>query len=205
MKHFLPWGLLTACVLGLSGCTSAPVHHYTLMAPVVATSAPSRPPVAFPLDVLPVGMPALIDRQALVVRQGENGVVILDGERWTAPFADEFRDALSGNLTRNLGTLDVAGLPRAKGDRALRVKLQVRRLDAWLGQRVQLEVDWTLGFVDGAANDRLTCRARFDIAAPGGYPQLVSAQQRAIALLAAGIAADARNFADSTHTACAAP
>ena len=204
MNRFFSWGLLTACGLGLAGCASSPVHYYTLMAPALASSAPSKPPVAFRLDVLPVGMPVLIDRQALVVRQGENGVAILDSERWTAPFSDEFRDALSSNLTRSLGTQDLAGLPRAKAGRVLRVKLQVRRLDAWLGQQVRLEADWTLGFV-GDTNSPLTCRAQFDIAAPGSYPQLVSAQQHAITLLAEGIAADARNFSASPRAVCSAP
>jgi uncharacterized protein len=195
MKHFLTWVLLTACGLGLSGCTSAPVHHYTLMTPAAATGAPTKPAVAFRLDVLPVGMPAQIDRQTLVVRQGENGIAILDSERWTAPFGDEFRDALSDGLTRNLGTQDVAGLPRAADGRILRVKVQVRRLDAWLGQRVQLEADWTLRFAGESPGSLLTCHAQFDIAAPGSYPELVGAQQRAIALLAVEIAANARKFA----------
>ncbi|MCB4361615.1 PqiC family protein [Quatrionicoccus australiensis] len=205
MNRFLSWGLLTACGLGLAGCASSPVHYYTLMAPASASSAPNKPPVAFRLEVLPVGMPVLIDRQALVVRQGENGVAILDSERWTAPFSDELRDALSSNLARKLATQDLAGLPRAKGGRVLRVKLQVRRLDAWLGQQVQLEADWTLSFAGDTTNSPLTCRAQFDVAAPGSYPQLVSAQQHAITLLAEGIAADARNFADSPRTACSTP
>lgn len=205
MNRFLPWGLLTACGLGLTACASSPVHYYTLMAPALASGASTKPPLAFRLDVLPVGMPAAIDRQTLVVRQGENGIAILDGERWTAPFADEFRDALSDDLTRRLGTQDVAGLPRAKGDRVLRVKLQVRRLDAWLGQRVQLEADWTLGFVSDSANKPLTCHAQFDIAAPGSYPELVGAQQRAIALLAAAITEDTRRLADSPSTPCFVP
>jgi uncharacterized protein len=205
MNRFLPWGLLTACGLCLTGCASSPVHYYTLMAPAVTSSAPINSPVAFRLDVLPVGMPALIDRQALVIRQGENSVAILDRERWTVPFTDEFRDALSGNLTRDLGTQDIAGLPRTKGNRVLRVKLQVRRLDAWLGQQVQLEADWTLAFGGDSTNQPLTCHAQFDIAAPGSYSQLVGAQQQAIARLAATIAADARSFADSPRATCVTP
>lgn len=205
MKYFLPWVLLAALGFGLTGCASSPVHYYTLMAPAMTNSAPTKPPVAFRLDILPIGLPAQIDRQTLVVRQGENGIAILDSERWTAPFADEFRDALSDSLSRHLGTQDVAGLPRAKGDRVLRVKLQVRRLDAWLGQRVQLEADWMLGFTSDPENRPLTCHAQFDIAAPGSYSELVGAQQRAMALLAATIAADARSFANSAQTPCIAP
>lgn len=205
MKRFLPWGVLTAFGFGLTGCASSPVHYYTLMAPAMTNSAPTKPPVAFRLDVLPIGLPAQIDRQTLVVRQGENGIAILDSERWTAPFSDEFRDALSDNLTRSLGTQDISGLPRTKGERVLRVKLQVRRLDAWLGQRIQLEADWTLGFISDPENKQLSCHAQVDIAAPGNYSELVGAQQRAIAQLAATIAADARGFANSTQTPCIAP
>jgi len=205
MKRFLPLGLLTACMLGLTGCASAPIHYYTLMAPILESSAATKPPATFLLDIQPVSISAQIDRQNLVVRQGENGIAILEGERWSAPFADELRDALADHLTRSLGTQDVAGLARAKGSRILRMKLQIRRLDAWLGQRVQLEADWTLSFVGDTTNNPLTCHAQFAIAAPGSYSQLVSAQQRAITLLAAAIAADARSFADSPHTLCVAP
>lgn len=202
MKRFLALGLMAACVLGLTACASSPVHYYTLAAPALEAGTPTKPPVTFLVDVLPVGLPAQIDRQALVIRQGENGIDILDGERWSAPFGDEFRDALSASLTRDLGTQDVAGLTHPKGSQVLRVKLQLRRLDAWLGQRVELEADWTLRFAGDAINTPLTCHAEFDIAAPGSYPQLVGAQQRAITLLAARIAADARRFTNSTRTPC---
>lgn len=204
MKRRLLLGLLIACGLGLSGCASAPIHHYTLMAPVQTSGIPINPPVNFLLDVLPVAMPAQIDRQALVIRQGENGIAILDGERWTAPFSEEFRDALSDSLTRSLGTQDIAGLASAKGKRVLRIKLQVRRMDAWLGQQVQLEVTWMLRFASDETARPLTCHAQFAIAAPGSYSELVGAQQRAIMRLVAEIAADARNFENSPPTSCAA-
>jgi uncharacterized lipoprotein YmbA len=55
---------------------------------------------------------------------------------------------------------------------------------------------------DEAGNARLTCRGQFNAAAPGGYPELVQAQQRLIAELAARIAADARAWSLSRNAAC---
>jgi uncharacterized lipoprotein YmbA len=85
----------------------------------------------------------------------------------------------------------------------------VRRLDAWLGRQVQLDAGWSLSTVDGAgrAGTRLTCQGRFEEAASAGYTGLVQAQQRAVAALAARIAADARQAtaADTARAACVSP
>jgi uncharacterized lipoprotein YmbA len=55
---------------------------------------------------------------------------------------------------------------------------------------------------DEAGNARLTCHARLEAPAAGGYPALVQVQQRLIAELAERIGADARAWALARHAAC---
>ncbi|MBN8763746.1 MAG: membrane integrity-associated transporter subunit PqiC [Thiobacillus sp.] len=172
---------------GLLGCqAAAPVRFHTLASPMAAPASPATS-AAFLIDVLPVGIPAQLDTAQLLVRQGDSSVVALDGERWIGPFADEARGALSAQLTQRLATTDVAGLAPPEGKPVLRIKVQIRRFDAWPGQQVRLDADWSLGF----AHD--------------DYPQVVQAQRHALADLAAQIADSARQWEISRAAPCARP
>ncbi|MCB5207004.1 PqiC family protein [Methylovorus mays] len=190
-------------MLAMSGCSSvsAPVHYHTLLAPA-ASIAESQQKAAFLIEVLPVGIPPQLDQSQLVVRQGGSNVAIVDGERWAGPLADEFRNALSAQLTQRLHTQDIAGLPAPRDQPVLRIKVQVRRLDAWLGQNVQLDADWSLGFVKQTGNARFICRGQFQEQAPGGYAELVQAQQRSIAALAVRVAEQAHAWANTQSATC---
>ena len=194
---------------GLAACGSTtPIRYHTLLAPAtIGTPAAGAPATGAPflIEVLPVGVPAQLDQPQLVVRNGDSGLFLPETERWAAPLADEFRDALSAELTRRLGTQDVAGLARPDGKPLLKIKVQVRRLDAWLGQRIQLEADWSIAASGTTAGSppsspsgttdttRPGYQGRFDLPAPGGFPELVQAGQRAIAALAERITIDAQD------------
>jgi uncharacterized lipoprotein YmbA len=191
---------LLAIALTLAGCASDPVHYHTLAAPgMTATSGQAAP---FAIELLPVGIPAALDQQQLVVRNGASGLVVQDGERWSGPYADEIRDALAVQLAGSLHTQDVTGLGRAPGQPLLRIQVQVRRFDAWVGDKVQFEGTWRLNFADADAKARLVCSSRVEMPARGGYPELVQAQQAVLAKLATEIAQRARGW-DGTTTACA--
>jgi uncharacterized lipoprotein YmbA len=201
MKRFAR-AALAAAATGLAACSSAPpIHYHTLLAPGVQAAAGVQP-APFLIEVLPVGVPVQADQPQLVVRQGESGLALLEGERWAAPLADEVRQALSAQLASGLATQDVAGLARPGGRQLMRIKVQIRRLDSWPGQRAQLEADWSLGMADEPGAARLTCSTRLDAAAPGGYPELVQAQQRLIAALADRIGGAARAWSRTRGAAC---
>lgn len=126
-----------AIILGgalvLAACGgSAPVRYYTLVpaadayAPTATQSAITPSAAPFQFELLPVGVPAQVDQPQLVVRQGGQGVAVLDGERWIAPLGDEVRGALSADLARQLHTQDVSGLP-AGARPVLRIKVDLLR------------------------------------------------------------------------------
>ncbi len=199
-----------AAALLLAGCASAPIRYHTLVAPLDdgATGATSATSAAAPflIDVLPVGVPQQLDQPSLAVRQDASVLAMADNERWAAPLPDEIRAALSAQLTRRLGTQDIAGLARPPGRPVLRIKVQVRRLDAWLGRQVQLDADWSLAFADDNA-ERMLCSSRLREAAAGAYPELVGAEQHVLAMLAERISDSAKKLQISksqaaTQTAC---
>ncbi|MDQ2822219.1 MAG: PqiC family protein [Pseudomonadota bacterium] len=196
--------LLAACAFTLAACSSPPVHYHTLLAPAMtpATGAPA----AFAIDVLPVGIPAQLDQQQLVVRNGASGLIVQDGERWSGPYADEIRNALAAQLATSLNVRDVTGLGNASGTTVMRIQVQVRRFDAWVGDKVQFEGTWRLHLAgaDSSANSkgRLLCTSRFEVPARGGYPEMVQAQQLVLRKLATEIAAGARAWDGASAGTC---
>lgn len=193
-------------VIALTACASNPVHYYTLVAPATATSATSttaRAAAPLAINVLPVGIPAQLDQQQMVVRSGTGTAVILDNERWVAPLGDELRAALSSALVEQLGARNITGLPRPSNQTVMSIRTQVRRFDAWPGRMAQFEADWVVGVQQDTPGTRMSCSTRLNEVAPGGYDDMVRVQQRMIEQFAARIASTVRSFG-SGRPACPA-
>ena len=137
----------------------------------------------------------------LVVRQGGQGVAILEGERWIAPLGDEVRGALSANLARDLHARDVTGLPD-NGRPLLRIKLDLRRFDSQPGAYALIDAAWSLRLPNSANSTSLACNTRVSENVGPGYDALVQGHQRAIAQLAEQIAAAARPFIANQDASC---
>lgn len=188
------------CALfALAACSSAPTHFYTLVPPAAATpgAAASAP---FLLDVMPVGVPAQVDQPQMVVRQGDGGVALLEGEQWIAPLGDEIRSAVSGELSRVLGAQDVHGLPHSGDKPVYHVKLDVRRFDSVPGQYALVEAAWSVRKDDGGPVLGCTGSVREPVGA--GYDELVRGHQRALGALADRIAGAMRGMAASGAANC---
>lgn len=106
MIPLIRFGLVLGIASLQAACSSPTINHYSLLpaearSPVVVGAVA---PVGDPLliDIQPVGLPVLSDRQEIVVRQGER-FIILENERWTSPLSDAMREALGILLTRQLG------------------------------------------------------------------------------------------------------
>jgi len=188
-----------AAALALGACASAPTHYYTLVAPAAGAMAPAAAAPGLPFELLPVSVPAQDDQPQLVIRQGGQGVALLDGHRWIAPLGDEIRGALSADLAQALGRPDVSGLAH-EGARVARIKVDVRRFDSQPGSYALLEAAWSVRVVGGDAPERtLACTSRFNQAVSGaGYDALVQAHQQALGQLAGEVAAAVRALADGS-------
>ncbi|VWC68998.1 MULTISPECIES: membrane integrity-associated transporter subunit PqiC [Burkholderia] len=195
-------------VIALTACASNPVHYYTLVspaatAPTATTASAAHTDAPLAINVLPVGIPAQLDQQQMVVRSGTGTAVILDNERWVAPLGDELRAALSSALVEQLGARNVTGLPRPSNQTVMSIRTQVRRFDAWPGRMAQFEADWVVGVQQDAPGTRISCSTRLNEAAPGSYADMVRVQQRMIEQFAARIASTVRSFGNG-RPACPA-
>lgn len=202
--------------LALTACASAPMHYYTLVAPAEGPAgglvAPAGEPAggaaisgmsSLPFELLPVGIPAQVDQPQLVVREGGQAVAMLESERWIAPLGDEVRNALSGDLARELHSQDVTGLPG--NDRPLlRIKLDVRRFDSQPGSYALIEGSWSVRVLHGSDDGVMACTSRVSETVGPGYAALVQGHQRAIGQLAAQIASVARSLGNGQTAVCPA-
>lgn len=175
--------------LALAACASAPTHYYTLVSPADAAGPAAAAPGGVPFELLPVSVPAQDDQPQLVVRQGGQGVALLDTERWIAPLGEEIRAALSAQLAARLGQPDVSGLAHAGGEPVARIKVDVRRFDSQPGGYALLEAAWSLRLTgESATSASLACTSQWRQPVGPGYDALVGGHQQALARLAGQIA-----------------
>ncbi|WP_445147466.1 PqiC family protein [Dyella sp. Tek66A03] len=196
--------IFTASVgLALAACASAPTHYYTLLAPPHDRNGAAQPDAPYLVDVLPIDIPAQVDQPQLVVRQGTEGIAMLDHERWAAPLNDELRAALSAELVERLGAQDVAGIVSPIGKPVLRIKMEVRRFESVPGQYALIDADWSMGIAGDPAGKRLLCRSRLrETVAGDDDASLVRSHQQAIAALAAQMATAAPGWFTSRRSVC---
>lgn len=203
----------------LAGCGSAPVtSYYTLTPPPMPQAQQSSqtwqqpqqpqslsqqpqlaasPTPSWWIDVMPVGLPESLDQPQLVIRQSDSAVVVLEQARWSAPLSQELRSALSTQLSRQLGTQDVAGLSVPAGREVLRIKVQMRRFEAWPGQQVHLAADWSIA-QSSDSQRRVSCHTELTQPAGADVSKVVLAQQRLVASLADAVAAVATRWPQGT-------
>lgn len=201
------WGtrqlaVVAALTLVLAACGSAPAtRFYTLVAPASAEVSPSAgsASAAFQFEILPVSVPAQVDQPPLVVRQGDQGVAVLQGERWIAPLGDEVRAALSADLARDFHAQDVSDLP-AGSKPVVRIKLDVRRFDSMPGSYALIDAAWSVRPLKGG--DALACTSRISEPVGSGFDALVQGHQRAIARLAGQMGAAAGALAAGNKPVC---
>ncbi|RAO75433.1 PqiC family protein [Dyella jiangningensis] len=186
--------------LAVGACSSAPPIRYFTLVPAPGTEATVAPTAQpFQFELLPVTVPAQVDLPQLVVRQGGQGVAVLQGQRWIAPLGDEVRGALSADLTRDFHAQDITGLP-AQGKATVRIKVDVRRFDSVPGSYAYLDAAWSVRPLKGG--EPLACTSRISETVGEGYDTLVQGHQQAIDRLAGEIGAAAGALANGQSARC---
>lgn len=175
----------------LVACRSANSEYYTLVSP--PAERPAAVTEAFQLDVLPVDVPPEVDRPEIVVREGRSKLTPVETRSWISPLSRELRHALSDDLTSALGVRDVAGATPVAGIPTYRIKLVVQRFDSSLDRRASIDAISTIRDASSRA-PAVVCSHRASEAAGPGYEQLAEAHQRAVAAIAAQVAATIRGI-----------
>ncbi|SOE82672.1 Uncharacterized lipoprotein YmbA [Caballeronia arationis] len=194
--------LMTASVVSLlAGCASSPSSRfYTLGGDAVPAAASM--PASFYVEVPPVDMPPQVAKNQLVVQTSPAQVQVLEQERWASLPADEVRRALSADLTRQLGAIDVYNTPRPDSVPVYRVKVNVQRFESWPGSQAVIDAVWSVRAA--GSQTVLTCRTVAQQPVAAGYDALVAGHRKAVDQLAAEIAAGVREVSAIPAPAAAA-
>jgi uncharacterized lipoprotein YmbA len=141
VKNWLP----RVCCLGLlSACaTSLPDHFYILSAQPAAPSEKSTAPGT--AVSLRVSVPSLVDRPEMVFNSTTAGVVVMEHERWAAPFADLVAETLARDIERRRADLMVD----ERGDSvahaaAFKMTVAVVQVSLSRGGRATIETQWRI-------------------------------------------------------------
>ncbi|MBV4473556.1 PqiC family protein [Pseudomonas botevensis] len=167
MASTLKITLLATCLL-LGACRSDPISFHTLT-PVQPGG--TRAGAEIPIEGITV--PPQVDRPQIVIRQGTNGLAILETQWWGASLADELRSALEDQLSNTGGGSKVS------------VRIDVQRFDSIPGQYGLIDVKWRLRTVGASDATPLTCRSTLQTPSGPSIDELVAAQQNNVKRLAA--------------------
>lgn len=198
MKRLTMLVALAAATSLMNGCASPEARYYTLAAsrsdaaPAVTARA-SRSGDPLWIEVTPVRVPERLNRIQLVVRDGNSGGLKLsDTSRWTSPFPNELRDALSQQLQASLDAVDVYQRGLSATQPAFRVTTDVVALDADVGKRAAATIAWTVRRLpDGKV---VSGRTQAELPAPGAVDGVVAAYREIVASTAADIAAGVQSL-----------
>ena len=198
-----PWRLLTALLLAwllalAAGCASTPLPPPQLYrldpAPPEPVAASPGPPAGAAAQVWqlvgPVGVPGYLDRDALLVPQGQAGLQALAGHRWAEPLREAVPRLLQEDLAALRGRSRLWGAPTPAGvvvDRQLRVALLA--LEASADRReLRLRAHWSLADPAGRQPAEVGAAQLSVPVAGSGVDDLVAAHRLALWRLAQRIA-----------------
>ncbi|HKT96313.1 MAG TPA: PqiC family protein [Paraburkholderia sp.] len=188
-----------ALAAALAGCASPGSRFYTLSPTDTANDAAHSPVAATTgnpallIALAPVDVPPQVAKAQFVVQNDATQVKVLEQERWASLPGDEIRRALSGDLTQQLGTIDVYGSPHPEGVPVYRVSVKVQRFESWPGSHALIDAVWSVRSLD--SQTVMTCRSVLNEPVGDGYDALVVGHRRAVAALSQAIASGVRTLA----------
>ena len=189
----------------LAGCSSPASRFYTLSPTDDTTRTAAAPSAGNPqwlIALAPVDVPPQVAKAQLVVQTDATQVRVLEQERWASLPGDEIRRALSGDLTQQLGTIDVYGSPHPAGAPVYRVSVNVQRFESWPGSHALVDAVWSVRALD--TQTVMTCRSVLSEPVGDGYDALVAGHRRAIEALSQSIASGVRALAAAPRVSTSA-
>jgi uncharacterized lipoprotein YmbA len=177
----------------LAGCaTSSPpaqLYHLRSAAPV-ANAAPAPSTLNWQL-LQPVRVPEYLDRDALLLPQGQSGLLALPGHRWAEPLRDSVPRVLRQDLAALLGEARIWTAPVPPGVTIARqVRVELLALEASADRSsVSLRARWSVIDPGGAGSARADAVTLSVPSAGTDVDNLVAAHRLALWRLAERIAA----------------
>lgn len=195
-------GLAVASSLMMAGCAvdKAPERFYTLLP--AQRSAAAAVPAPIYIDMLPVAVPAQVDRPQWVIRQADDTLRVLEQERWAGPLPDELRGAIVERLSRQWGAVDVRAVAPPAAP-VWRVRVDVQGFDSVPGREARIEGTWSISSGQARSMPALVCRSVLREPVDGsGMPALADAHRRAVIRLADEIGQRLRAMQAGAATSC---
>lgn len=201
MKGARRWPVLVLGAL-LGSCASSPPTQFYTLEPVQPCQPPGGgsagvkecDPVSTrertlhvstgPIQVAPVHIPAVLERQEIVTERGSNELILSNRHRWGAPVGEMTRRTLTQDLLQRVPGNEVVlpGQPAPPNTREIVV--DILRLQSDTGGRVVLQGSWSLL---PSGSDQPSVMRTFSLAEQanaGGYAGQVQAMSRLLGQLA---------------------
>jgi uncharacterized lipoprotein YmbA len=187
VKHLAWFVIALALLAGCAAPQPAPRLYQLRAAPPMPVVPVASGQV---VQLLAVSLPELLERDALLIPQGQAGLDALTGHRWAEPLRDAVPRVLRQDLAALIGEARVWTAPLPAGvalTRRLRVEIGVLQARPDRGG-VWLEARWTLSDATGNAPPRVEL-TRIEAPAAGTEPDaLVAAHRLALWRLAERLA-----------------
>jgi uncharacterized lipoprotein YmbA len=180
--------------VALTACASTAPRYYTLLPASTPESVGANTQQAagtkFAISVQPVVLPEQVDRLQIVLSDPQSTQVsLLNSSLWASPLSDEIRNALSDELSRKLGVLDIATGSVPESLAMWKVALHVQRFESVYNERVLVDATWRLTPVNQPAKKATICRAETQVLVGEGVSAMVAGHQEALRRIAQVIAA----------------
>lgn len=177
---------IAGLLLALAGCASTPSVHYTLTPAAnsvnhqgnqQSSQAAVKASAIKPYALTRVTVPVESDQTALVVRQEDGRMLVLELDRWVSTLSTHLQSALSVDMTAQLGMPPVQNLGTAAMDKSVtRIQVDLQRFDMVPGRQVSMSAVWRMQFASPLAT--IICHAELLQAVDPGVSSMVLGQQK---------------------------
>jgi len=189
------WAFLLL-VFFLTACSSTPpVAYYTLNTlPEMQQEIPAAVmDDTLAIGVGPVEFPKFLDRPQIVTRKSQNQIEVSEFHRWAGSFPGDFSRVLAKNIATLLPWSRVEIYPWEDTFSPIyQVKLEVEQFEGQLGERVLLNVTWSVAEQENEGVVRTSLIE--EPVSSEDYDGLVEAKSKALATLSQAIVDDIKRL-----------